>query len=74
VVLPAALRAVGFGAAGVVAGSTAATFQAGLGGVVAASSWFAGAQSVAAAGLATMTAVTTAGAGAVIGGIINRML
>ncbi|TCD64197.1 hypothetical protein EIP91_004430 [Steccherinum ochraceum] len=66
VVAPAAVGLVGFGPIGPVAGSLAAAWQAGMGGVVAAGGWFAGAQATAMGG--AMPVIGNVIAGGITGG------
>ncbi|KAG4068127.1 hypothetical protein HA402_001552 [Bradysia odoriphaga] len=68
VAAPVAIAAAGFGSAGVVAGSLAATWQATMGGYVAASSLFATLQSVGAIGLSTAATASIGIGGAAVGG------
>ena len=74
VAVPVVLAMVGFGQAGVIAGSAAAGYQATLGGVVTAGSWFAAAQSVGAAGMGTAGVVAASAAGGVAGGAVGYSL
>ncbi|KAH7945797.1 hypothetical protein HPB49_015707 [Dermacentor silvarum] len=67
VVAPAALAAVGFGAAGVTVGSMAAAAQATMGGFVAKGSVFALCQSWGAAGIPIVAKGAVATAGALLG-------
>jgi Interferon-induced 6-16 family len=76
--VPAVLGVVGFGAAGVTAGSAAAALQSSIGSV-AAGSLFAGAQSAAAGGLAAgtvagITAASAAAGGAVAGAAVGAAM
>ncbi|XP_037037710.1 uncharacterized protein LOC119075378 isoform X1 [Bradysia coprophila] len=68
VAAPVAIAAAGFGSAGVVAGSIAASWQATMGGYVAASSIFATLQSVGAIGLSTAATASIGLGGAAVGG------
>lgn len=69
VAAPLAIAAAGFGSAGVVAGSLAASWQATMGGYVAASSLFATLQSVGVVGLSTAATASIGLGGAAVGGV-----